>query len=50
MRLLAAAFLIAVTLATHVSTQQRLASTLTPQIQSVLDTIKSADKGQLAIS
>jgi predicted O-methyltransferase YrrM len=50
MRLLAIAFLIAVALATQVSTQQRPVSTLTPQIQSVLDTIKTADKGQLAIS
>src|SRR5688572_20396096 len=50
MRLLATAFLLAVTLATHVSTQQRQSGTLTPQIESLLNTIKAADKGQLAIS
>jgi predicted O-methyltransferase YrrM len=50
MRLLATASLVAITFATHVSTQQRPAGTLTPQIESVLDTIKAADKGQLAIS
>ena len=50
MRLLAAASLVAITLATQVSTQQRQAGTLTPQIESLLHTIKAADKGQLAIS
>jgi predicted O-methyltransferase YrrM len=50
MRLLAAASLVAITLATQVSTQQGPAGTLTPQIESVLHTIKAADKGQLAIS
>jgi predicted O-methyltransferase YrrM len=50
MRFLVTASLVAVTLATQVSTQQRQSGTLTPQIESLLDTIKAADKGQLAIS
>jgi predicted O-methyltransferase YrrM len=50
MRFFATAFLVAVTLATQVLTQQRPSGTLTPQIESVLNTIKAADKGQLAIS
>jgi predicted O-methyltransferase YrrM len=50
MRLFAAASLLAITLATQVSTQQRPAGTLTPQIESLLQAIKTADKGQLAIS
>jgi predicted O-methyltransferase YrrM len=49
MRFLATACLVAVTLAASVSTQ-RPSGTLTPQIESVLDTIKAADKGQLAVS
>ena len=50
MRFFATAFLVAVTLVTQVLTQQRPSGTLTPQIESVLNTIKAADKGQLAIS
>jgi len=50
MRFFATASLVAVTLATQVLTQQRPSGTLTPQIESVLNTIKAADKGQLAIS
>jgi predicted O-methyltransferase YrrM len=50
MRLLITACLIACTLAAQVSTQQRPAGALTPQIEALLRTIKSADKGQLAIS
>ena len=33
-----------------VATQQRLSGTLTPQIEAVLRSIKTADKGQLAVS
>src|SRR5688500_19969598 len=50
MRLFATAAVVAVTLAAQVFTQQRPSGTLTPQIESVLNTIKAADKGQLAIS
>ena len=50
MRLFAIAALVAGTLAAQVFTQQRPSGTLTPQIESVLNTIKAADKGQLAIS
>src|SRR5687767_3690611 len=50
MRFFAIASLVAVTLAIQVSTQQRPTGTLTPQIESVLNTIKTADKGQLAVS
>src|SRR5688572_24460836 len=50
MRFFATAVLVAVTLVTQVLTQQRPSGTLTPQIESVLNTIKAADKGQLAIS
>ena len=50
MRLFATAALFAITLATQVLTQPRPSGTLTPQIESVLNTIKAADKGQLAIS
>jgi predicted O-methyltransferase YrrM len=50
MRFAAAAVLLAVLLSVHVSTQQRPAGALTPQIESVLRSIKAADKGQLAVS
>src|SRR5687768_15453497 len=50
MRFFATASLVALTLAAQVFTQQRPSGTLTPQIESVLNTIKAADKGQLAIS
>ena len=50
MRFFATASLVAVSLATQVLTQPRPSGTLTPQIESVLNTIKAADKGQLAIS
>ena len=50
MRLLITACLVAFTLAAQVSTQQRPAGALTPPIESLLNTIKAADKGQLAIS
>ena len=50
MRLFAIASLVAVTLAIQVSTQQRRSGTLTPQIEAVLNTIKAADTGQLAVS
>src|SRR5688500_9869758 len=50
MRLLLTACLVAFTLAAQVSTQQRPAGALTPPIESLLHTIKAADKGQLAIS
>src|SRR5688572_25103240 len=50
MRFFASASLVALTLAAQVFTQQRPSGTLTPQIESVLNTIKAADKGQLAIS
>ena len=50
MRLFATAALVAVTFAAQAFTQQRPSGTLTPQIESVLNTIKAADKGQLAIS
>jgi predicted O-methyltransferase YrrM len=50
MRFFATASFVAVTLAAPVLTQQRPSGALTPQIESVLNTIKAADKGQLAIS
>jgi predicted O-methyltransferase YrrM len=50
MRFFVTASLVAVTLAIQVSTQQRPSGTLTPHLESLLDTIKAADKGQLAIS
>src|SRR5687767_814125 len=49
MRLFATACMVALALAPGVSTQ-RPTGTLTPQIESVLNTIKAADKGQLAVS
>ena len=50
MRFLATLGLVAIALATHVSTQQRPSGALTPRIESLLSAIKAADKGQLAIS
>jgi predicted O-methyltransferase YrrM len=50
MRFFATVSVVAVTLATQVLTQPRPSGMLTPQIESVLNTIKAADKGQLAIS
>src|SRR5688572_11577315 len=50
MRLFAAASLVVITLATQVSTQQRPAGTLTPQIESLLNVIKTAGRGHVAIS
>jgi predicted O-methyltransferase YrrM len=50
MRLLLSALLVALTFAAQVATQQRPTGTLTPQLASLLSTIKAADKGQLAIS
>jgi predicted O-methyltransferase YrrM len=50
MRFFATASLVALTLSTQVLTQQRPSGALTPQIESVLNAIKAADKGQLAIS
>jgi predicted O-methyltransferase YrrM len=50
MRFLIAACRVVVTLTAQVATQQRPAGALTPQIESLLNTIKAADKGQLAVS
>jgi predicted O-methyltransferase YrrM len=50
MRFIIAACLVVVTLTAQVATQQRPAGALTPQIESLLNTIKAADKGQLAVS
>jgi predicted O-methyltransferase YrrM len=49
MRLLASA-LVAFLMTAGTVAQQRPAGTLTPQLESLLRTIKSADKGQLAVS
>lgn len=46
----AAALATAVLLAINISAQQRPSGALTPQIESVLRSIKAADKGQLAVS
>src|SRR5688572_25765906 len=46
----AAALATAVLLAVNISAQQRPSGALTPQIESVLRSIKAADKGQLAVS
>jgi caffeoyl-CoA O-methyltransferase len=50
MRFFATLGLVAIALVTHVSTGQRPAGALTPQIEALLSSIKAADKGQLAIS
>ena len=50
MRLCITVSVIAVALAAQVFTQQRPAGALTPQLESLLNTIKAADKGQLAVS
>jgi caffeoyl-CoA O-methyltransferase len=50
MRLSVTISVIAVAFAAHVFAQQRPAGALTPQLESLLGTIKAADKGQLAIS
>ena len=50
MRLSLTISVIAVAFAAHVFAQQRPAGVLTPQLESLLGTIKAADKGQLAIS
>ena len=50
MRLAAALVAILAVASTQPATQQRPSGTLTPQIESVLRSIKAADKGQLAVS
>jgi predicted O-methyltransferase YrrM len=50
MRLLISSLTIATFLAASAVAQHRASGTLTPQIESVLRSIKTADKGQLAVS
>jgi len=46
----AGTLLVALLLSAHATTQQRRSGALTPHIESVLRSIKAADKGQLAVS